>query len=654
MSTYSGSFIRFSVIGLVACALLLGGCGKKEGETELVSTIKNTWKKFDVPAGADPSVPDSLGGAGFEVIAEGMGFTTFTPNQADTDLFVYPVTKGGEIRNTISRFPLSFRPFFYGPNANFTENSHMSSLVYENLLGIHPVTLDFVPSLASHWKISDDAMKFTFRIDPDARWADGKRVTAQDVVATFKLIMDESIQSPSLQQSYGRFNVPVALSMYLVEVEVNEKNWRNFMTFSASMQILQADEIGAMTGREFVDRFQFTMPVGSGPYIILPEDINKQQSYSFSRRADWWQAEELLNKSFNNFDKLTFVVVVDNPTLEYEMFKKGEVDYFSYTSLTTDKWLNDVDFPAIKNNWIQRYRVFTDGPAGTWGYYFNTRKPPFDDIRVRKAIAYLLDRKSIISKLLFDEYVPSDSWYGNSMYEFPGNEKVRYDPEKAAQLLAEAGWKTRNADGILTKNGKPFVVELPIIKPLEQFVTPFKETAREAGVEVQIKYVDGNTLSENMMERNFSFTIGNYGGLVFPNPESSLKGDLADKKHTNNVTGFKDPYVDKLIETYRETFDQQERVKIIQTIDSIVCSQRLIALWWAPKGIRVAAWNRFGMPKGILNKTTQVGDQDLPIVTGWWVDPKKDAALREAKKSNTAVEGSNDIIVNKFWKTYKR
>ena len=78
----------------------------------------------------------------------------------------------------------------------------MSSLVYERLLGVHPVTLDYVPALATHWKVSEDMMTFTFRIDPNARWSDGKRVTAEDVVATFKLIMDESIQSPSMQQSF--------------------------------------------------------------------------------------------------------------------------------------------------------------------------------------------------------------------------------------------------------------------------------------------------------------------------------------------------------------------------------------------------------------------------------------------------------------------
>lgn len=653
MTTWKRAITFLSISAIVISSLTLTGCGKKETPTESGSTVKVTWKKFDVPAGADPSVPDSLGGAGFEAKAAAMGFTTWTPTQKDSQLMIYPTHKGGTIRSTISRFPLSFRPFFMGPNANFTENSHMSSLVYERLIGVHPITLEFIPGLATHWKISEDQMTFTFRIDPNARYSDGKRVTANDVVATFKLIMDESIQSPSMQQSFKRYETPVALSMYMVQVTVKEKNWRNFLTFGASLDVLQSDEIGNLTGREFIEKFQFNMPVGSGPYIVLPEDIKKQQSYAFTRRPDYWAIDSVLNRSSNNFDKLVFDVVVDNPELQYEKFKKGESDYYSFNSMTTDKWVEDVNYEALKNNWVKRFRVFTDGPAGTYGYYFNSRKAPFDDIRVRKAFAYLLDRESIIKKILFDEYMPMNSWYGNSVYEFPGNEKVTYNPDKAAQLLAEAGWKSRNSDGFLVKNGKPFVVEIGIIKPLEKFVTPFKETCRNAGIDLQIKYVDANALSENMMQRNFTISIGNFGGLTFPNPETSLKGELADKKNTNNVTGFKNARVDEIIEAYKYAFDQAERVRMIREVDSIVHGQHLIAFWWAPKGIRIAVWDKFGMPPGVLGKNTQVGDQDLAIMTGWWIDPAKEKAINDAKAGKSALPGDGKIIVNDYWKKLK-
>ena len=242
------------------------------------------------------------------------------------------------------------------------------------------------------------------------------------------------------------------------------------------------------------------------------------------------------------------------------------------------------------------------------------------------------------------------SWYGNSVYENPNNPKVSYDPEQAAKLLAEAGYTQRNSDGILTKNGQPFVIDLGIIKVLERFVTPYKETLREAGIDLRIKLVDGNTLSENMMKRNFSMTIGNYGGLVFPNPESSLASELADKEDNNNVTGIKDARIDELIDIYRTEFDQNERVKIIREIDGILTNKYLINFWWAPKGIRLAVWQKFGMPPGILSRFTQTGDHDLYIMTMWWIDPEKQANLKKAMADKKALEGTRDVIVNRYWK----
>lgn len=641
----------FLLTAIVSLSLMVVGCGRKEN-AENVSSAATPWHKVDTPPGADPSVPDSLGGNGFEAIAQQLGFQTYTMTDEDKRLLDFEVHKGGQISTTISRFPLSFRPFFFGPNANFTENSHITSLCYESLIGVHPTTLDFVPSLASHWKISEDKMTFTFRIDPNARFADGKRVTAEDVVETFRLIMDESLQSPSMQISFGRYDAPVALSKYLVKVTCKEKNWRNFLTFGAGFPVLQADELKGITGREFVDKYQFNSPIGSGPYIILSEDVKKQESYKFTRRTDYWAIDKPMNAKGNNFDKLVFNVVKDNPTIEYEKYKLGESDYLWFTSRTTEKWVADTTYDALKNNWVKKYRIFTKGPAGTYGYFINLRKEPFNDIRVRKAFAMLLDRTSIIDKILLGEYEPLYSFYGNSVYENPNCPKVNFDPKQAAALLAEAGWKTRNADGFLTKNGKPFVVELGIIKPLEAYVTPYKETLKEAGIDLRIKFVDGNTLSQNMMERNFSLAIGNYGGLTFPNPETSLSSELADKNDNNNVWGYKNARVDEIIKQYAVEFDQAKRVQMIRELDGIVNNDYIIAYWWKPKGIRLAVWDKFGMPPGRLSTNTQVGDHDLAIMTGWWIDPAKEKALMDAKNNKKALPGDHNVIVDTYWRDY--
>ena len=90
----------------------------------------------------------------------------------------------------------------------------------------------------------------------------------------------------------------------------------------------------------------------------------------------------------------------------------------------------------------------------------NTRRPPFDDIRVRKALALLLNRAQMLEKLFFNEYLPDNSYYPGTIYENPNNPKNDYNPQEAVKLLAEAGWKDRDAQGRLVKDGKPLTIEL--------------------------------------------------------------------------------------------------------------------------------------------------------------------------------------------------
>ncbi len=608
------------------------------------------WVKYkDIPPGADPSVPAEMGGNGFEKIADSLGYVTYSAPEADLPYFGDPRAKvGGEIHTTISRFPLTFRVM--GQNSNFVENSMIQGMVYQSLLGTHPLNYDYVPQLASHWMIGADKMTFRYRIDPNARFADGKPVTSEDVVATWKLAMDETILDPSMQLTYGKLEQPVAISKYIVEVKAKSLNWRNFFYFSLALPILPAHEIGNITGQEFLTKYEFTMPTGSGEYAFLKGDIEKGQAYTFTRRDDWWQKDDPMYKYTGNFDRISFEVVKDNPTLEYEKFKKGDQDAFLFTGLTTEQWLKD-KYEALDKGWVQKRRVYTNAPMGTNGYAFNLRKPPFDDIRVRTAFALLHNRDAIIEKLLYNEYTLTNSYYSNSVYENPNNPVLKYDPARAQQLLAEAGWKTKNGQGILVKNGKPFVLEMGIPKVIEKFVTPYQQELRKVGIDLQIKLQDGNTLFQSAMDRNFSIYWISWGGLQVPNPETSLNSKLADQKDNNNLEGFKNARVDELCRIYDTTFTRARQLDIIREVDSIAMSMHHDALGWNPKGIRIIYWDKFGMPDYVLPRFTSLGQYDAAIIGSWWYDADKAKALEEAMKSKKALPvGKTDVM---FWKEFK-
>ena len=144
------------------------------------------------------------------------------------------------------------------------------------------------------------------------------------------------------------------------------------------------------------------------------------------------------NIGSNNFDEIREIVVRDQK-LAMEMFKRGDLDYFAPVNATF--WVQELDnFDRIQRGLIQKRKVYNDKPVGMRGFAINMRKAPFDDIRLRKALAHLLNRPLIVEKLFYNEETPINSYYTGGIYENPDNPKMQYDPQLALKLLAEAGW----------------------------------------------------------------------------------------------------------------------------------------------------------------------------------------------------------------------
>jgi ABC-type transport system substrate-binding protein len=242
-----------------------------------VSTNKNDYPVFpDADAGADPSVPAAMGGKGFK----GEGWETNT----DYELMGSPqAVKGGTYREYQPDFPTTLR--LHGPDSNLILNSMIGSMVYESLLTLHPSTLDYLPVLATHWQISPDKMTFRYRIDPNARWSDGEPVVADDVVATWSLLTDKTLQDPSEALVYGKFDKPVAESKYIVSVHAKDLSWRNFLYFSASMQILPSHILKNVNGAAYVKDYNFKLLPGTGAYEVRYADVIKGKSLTIHRRA---------------------------------------------------------------------------------------------------------------------------------------------------------------------------------------------------------------------------------------------------------------------------------------------------------------------------------------------------------------------------------
>jgi microcin C transport system substrate-binding protein len=643
---------RLLVLITGALLTVTAGCGQRSGPASEagssaepvapsgpVSTNKADYPVFpDADAGADPSVPAEQGGKGFT----GKGWQTNT----DFELIGDPrALKGGALRDSLPDFPGTIRLF--GPEATTYFNYGVTVLAYETLLGVHPTTLEYIPGLATHWQVSPDKMTYRFRINPNARFSDGAPVTSDDVVATYDLLVDKTLEDPTQSITFGKLERPVAESKYIVRVHAKELNWRNFLYFSG-MPILPAHVLKGMNGDKYDKDYNYKLMPGSGPYTILDDDIKKGQSITVRRRKDYWGGKARANVGTNNFDELRFVVVRDE-NLAFEMFKKGELDTFGQSPpLRARQWAEDLNFDNVQRGLIQKRAVYNDNPQGIQGFAFNTRKPPLDDIRVRKALTILLDRAQIIEKLKFNLYKPLNSYFADSPYENPDNPKNDYDPQQALKLLADAGWNSRDGQGRIVKNGVPLQFEVIYdSKVLEPELTIYQEDLRKLGIGVNLRLVTFETQVQLLDNHNFEMADLALSGLLFPNPETQWISSFADTNNNNNVTGFKNARVDQICAAYDKMFDVKERISALRELDGILAKDYQYVLQWYDPATRIAYWNKFGIPQGYLLRTSDAYSE----LTMWWINPAKDAALQKAMRdSSVKLEvGPNE---DHYWEDY--
>ena len=630
--------MKIYLLGL-ACVLFIS-CGGDGKSNKKMTPQKSESKK-------DQSTSAKDGGYGFEDLAEGLGFQTYKwSKEKDGTYFGDPkAKKGGTLNYIHSLFPRTMR--IIGQNSSQVLNSRtIASLCYESLLSQHPTTLDFIPKLATHWHISDDKMKFKFRINPDARWWDGMPVTAEDVVATWDLRMDETILSPFEQMTYGKFERPVAESKYIVSVKANTVNWRNFLYF-AIMKLHPNHILKELDGTAFLEEYAFSMIPGTGPYFIPEENIKNQESYTFERREDYWDKDSPFSQHMFNFDKIKVSVVKDNDALQFEKFKKGEQDIFNV--VRSRRWIEETDFEATQKGWMKKQRIFSEKPAGTSGYYFNMREWPFNDKRIRYAFCYLYDREKMNREMYYNEYGMMNSLYSGTVYENPNNNKFKYNPEKAVQLLKEAGYTSRNSDGWLVHEKTGRVLSFTIItqKTSAYMITPVQQMLKEYGMDMQIQFIDYNTMIKNVNARNFNVCMLAYSGLIYPNPESSLRSTLADQDDNNNVWGFKSDRVDELLDEYDICFDQKRRIEIIQEIDGIFNEVHPIAFSIARNYSRMMWWDKFGYPDWMLSR--YVGEY-WDAFYYWWIDDEKVDRLDDAMQNGKQLPIMP--IDMKYWPAY--
>lgn len=537
---------------------------------------------------------------------------------------------GGTFTTWSGRFPKSLNMFL--DYNSFSAN--VMGLMYEPLISLHSIENRPVGNLAESWEIGKDQMSFTFKIREEATWSDGNPITAEDIQFFYDVIMNPKNLTSLFRVSHKRFERPVVVDRKTVFIRANTKHWNNF--FQAGRMVALPAHL--WRGKDF-NKINFSFPVVSGPYQI--GEVKKGRSISLLRRPDWWGRANLYNAGKYNFKKILYRSMSDrNKALE--AFKKGVFD--AYPIYTSSIWMKKTNFEQVRKGWVVKQAVYNKEPKGYQGLAVNLRKPKFQDIRVRQALGYLLNREAMNEKFMYNQYFLLNSFYPDL---YPGNinpknETIFYNPGKARQLLADAGW-TVNEAGKLQKNGELF--EITFLSAAEDFrhLNLYIEDLKSVGMEVRIDKINRSTLTKRIDNFDFEMFWTAWGASRLRDPESSWHSSTADQKASQNYAGVKDAKIDELIEQQKLEYDIDKRIEIIKQIDDrLVEIMPYIFLWQSDHG-RILYWNKYQTPEYVFDKF----NQEDSIITYWWEDPELTDILDRGMKENSSLPQKQFKIVFK-------
>ena len=641
--------IKFSLFFALIFLLFFSlNCGKKNNQ--------KVYKQFDtIESSSNNNQKDAIspeqGGNGFEKIAESLGWETNTNPKLIGDP---QAIKGGSLTlKGDDDFPPTFRGV--GQDTRHQILSLLESNVYETLLSINYETMQYQPILATHWKISDDKLTYWFRINPDARWSDGREVIAMDVVATFNLLADEGHGDPNVYTLYGdSFELPlIAESKYIVRIKSKKVDWRTFIYAASSAAILPSYYLDKVDGAGYVDKYQYEMLPGTGPYILDKNKTTKDNNgvIVLHKRKDFWAENLYVNTGLFNFDTIKYLFM-DDELLEVERLRKGTMDmYVIWRSSIWAQNFSPEEDPLVKRGLLMRTKVFNFLPGGINGLAFNTLEEPYDDIRIRKAFSLLWNVDELNEKLFFNEYEYAKSYFNNSPYENPTNPDPKYDPNAAIILLNEAGWTKKTGEKWLTKDDKIFEFDFMTSQSTERIFTSLQQDLVKVGIKMNMVTLTRQSSFENVMKRKFSVYWMGWTATLFPNIEGQMHSKFSEEEEVTNITGMADPAIDKRIELYNSEWNMSKRVKIAQEIDSIATRLYHYAPGWhSAYGARVVHWNKFGMPKSGISYS---GNWQR-LIDMWWYDPEKEKELHKAVNNSSMTIGTGEINIIDYWNTQKK
>ena len=496
--------------------------------------------------------------------------------------------KGGTFRDSLLSFPATFRSV--GPDSN---NSFAGVLRSNQLglIGIHPNTENIIPELATHWAFGKDKKTMYFKLNPKARWSDGKPVTAHDFAYTIEFMRSEHIVAPFYNDYYTR---------EIDRVIVYDDHTLAVVGTKAKPDLHLHIPIGptprhffGKLDKDFVRKFNWKIEPNTGPYRI--SDFKKGKSIKLKRKKDWWAKDLRYFKNRFNVDRVIFKVVRDF-NLMWEHFKKAQLDVFRH----------HISRILARQNQNTGHRkrlcspdmVFQRYPAIGQGMWLNLDREIFKDKNVRYAFAHAMNIQKVIEKVLRNDYFRLEQDYvGYGRYSNNGIKARRFDLAKVDDYMKKSGWK-RGSDGIWAKNGKRFSVEVTYgFEGHTPRLVVLKEEAKKAGIELRLQKLDSAASFKKFMEKKHDVAWMGWSTGLRPAFWQHYHSVNAHKPQTNNITNTDDPELDKMIDAFRNSLDEEERIELSLRIQAKIHETGAFVPTFMVPYVRQAYWRWWRLPE---------------------------------------------------------
>jgi len=486
-----------------------------------------------------------------------------------------------------------------------------------------------------------------FTLRPEARFHDGTPMTADDVIWTFETLKTKG--QPFYRSYYGNVAKVEKLGDRKVKFAFSPGDNRELPLILGQLPVLSKAH---WSKRDF-EKTTLEPGLGSGAYKI--ESFEPGRSITYRRVKDYWAAKLPVKAGTDNFETIRYDYYRDT-NVAIEAFKAGQYDL--RLENVAKNWATAYTGPAVTQGLIKREEIKNEIPTGMQGFVFNTRRPLFQDPRVRRALGHAWDFEWTNKNLFYGAYARTKSYFSNSELAssgLPGPDELaileplrgkvpeevftkEYQPpvtdgsgnnregaREALRLLGEAGWTVKGGK-LANAKGEPLAFEILIDEPTwERIVLPFVKNLERLGVAARVRNIDAAQYQKRIDDYDFDMLVTSWRQSLSPgNEQRDFWGSAAaTTAGTRNLAGIRDGSIDKLIELLIQAPDRKALVARTRALDRVLLWGYYVIPHFHLQAFRVAYWDRFSRP-AVAPKYGFGFDT-------WWIDAKKDAALQKRK-----------------------